>query len=54
LHPRTVPQYLHIALTPVDAAHIGSCVELRLIILQAWQEIWWLNHYTQIILRKKQ
>jgi len=29
---RTVPQYLHIAVTPVDALHIGNCVELNLII----------------------
>jgi len=48
-----VPQYLHIALTPVDAVHIGSSVELKLIISKVWQEIWWLNFYTQIILRNK-
>jgi len=48
-----VPQYLHITVTPVDAVHIGSCVELKLIISQAWQEWWWLHLYTQIILRSK-
>ena len=50
---RTVPQYLHIALTPVDAVHIGSCVELKLIISQAWQIKFIVNLYTQIILRNK-
>jgi hypothetical protein len=36
-HPRTVPQYFHIALTNMDAVHIGGSVELTLIILQVWQ-----------------
>jgi len=50
---RTVPQYLHIAVTPVDALHIGNCVELNLIIWQAWHKLWWVHLYTQIILRSK-
>jgi len=29
---------LHITVTPVDAVHIGSCVEMKLMIWQAWQE----------------
>jgi len=46
-----MPQHLNFVLTPVDAVHIGSSVELKLIISQVWQEIWWLNLYTQNILR---
>ena len=48
-----MPQYLHSALKSVDAVVIGSCVELKLILSQVWQEIWSLNLYTQIILRNK-
>jgi len=28
-------------------------VELKVIIYQVWQEIWWVNFYTQINLRNK-
>jgi len=39
-----MPQYLHIILAPLNTVNIGSSVELKLIILQAWQERLWLKH----------
>jgi len=53
LHPNTVPQYLHITLAPMYSVHIGSSVEIKLIISKSWQEKLWLNFYTQIILRNR-
>jgi len=48
-----VPQYLHIVLSPAGAVHIGSSVELKLIISQVGQERFWVKVYTQVIRRNR-